>query len=86
MGESIECLRQGVATVGDVSYAWAVFDTKAAEAEVGWVADTGNTEFAERLTGWRYSYRGPGRAFSDEPCVRVYGRKLIVTQRRGVDV
>lgn len=83
---AVEPRKQGIARVDDVSYVWAVFDRAKAEDEVGWVADTGNTEFAERLTGWRASYRGPGRSFADEPGIRVFKHAVLVTQRRGLDI
>ncbi len=66
---------------------WALYDRGAAEEEVGWVADSGNTEFAERLTGMASS--GPadvGCWFTNEPDIIVVGDRVLIKQFRGQNV
>lgn len=60
---------------------WNVFSTHEAELQVGWVADTGNTEFAERLLG-RKAFDN-GRTWANDPEIKVFGKKLIVSQVTG---
>ena len=87
MHTNTQALRTGVIGLSDSSsVVYAVFDRGVAEAEVGWKADTGNTEFAERLTGWRQRWVGAGHPFADDPQLKVYGRKVLVFQRRGIDI
>jgi hypothetical protein len=87
INEELEPLKAGICRDSEeTSRVWAVYDKAAAEAVVGWVADSGNTEFAERLTGWVPAWRGAGRTFSDEADMRVYGKKILVVQRRGLDI
>ncbi len=83
--DGVPCLKQGYFGLDDgtVGYAWAVFDLSVAEAEAG---DPADRDFAQRLTGWSYSYSGAGRFFADEPTARVYGKKVLVKQRRGLDI
>lgn len=81
---------------GTACYRWAVFALTDLEKEAGPIPDLTEDdgrsafEYAEfacmALTGWRAEYRGPGRAFSDEPLMKRYGKKVIVTQRCGHDV
>jgi hypothetical protein len=66
--------------------AWAVFDRKEAETEVGWKVESGDMEFAENLTGLHASNNGPGRSFSCAPTVKVYGKKILILQRTGLDI
>ena len=85
--EEVKPLKAGICRDSEeTSRVWAVYDKAAAEAVVGWAADSGNTEFAIRLTGWGPTWRGAGRVFTDEPDLRVYGKKILVVQRRGLDI
>lgn len=66
---------------------WALYDRGAAEEEVGWVADSGNTEFAERLTGLhRVSASHAGSHFSVEPEIQVSRNYVLIKQFSGLDV
>jgi len=65
-----------------VSYLFAVFTQDDALHAV----EQGCDDVATALTGWHPSYRGPGRSFSEEPMARVFGKKVLVTQRCGVDI
>lgn len=49
-------------------------------------SQTSGIQMAEELTGWRGFDGGPGRAFAADPVYRVYGRKVLVTQYRGLDI
>lgn len=65
---------------------WALYDREKAEEEVGWVADTGNTEFAERLTD-RFAFDGGhGWAYAYEPEILVDARRVLVKQVVGINV
>lgn len=74
----------------DVWYRWAVFSRKAVEAERGYpipVFDASEIlDWVWWLTGWHYSYYGPGRYFSDVPSVRVVRDHILIVQRCGYDV
>jgi hypothetical protein len=61
-----------------------VFDRAAAEAALSVPID--NPLFAELLTGWHYEYRGLGRSFAGDPVLKVFGKKILVYQMRGLDV
>lgn len=45
-----------------------------------------NDEFASNLTGWYRSESGPGRAFHNDPICFVYGKKLLLIWRGGLDI
>lgn len=47
----------------------------------GWQDDV-----AAELTGWTSFWKGPGRAFGNGPFYCLYGKKLLVLQRCGLDV
>jgi hypothetical protein len=74
----IKPIKSGHQKYGIGTLVWQVFSTAQAEAEVGWVADDGNTEFAERLTGKRY-FAGDV-VIALDPEIKVFGKKLIVSQ------
>lgn len=70
-----------------VSYAWALYDRKTAEASLakqGLSLD--DRDAAESLSGFRYYYRGPGQACWDEPYLLVSPFKVLVKQRRALDI
>jgi hypothetical protein len=71
---------------GETSYQYAVYDKRDAETEFGRIEDGGHSEFAEKLTGWYEFYRGAGRAFGQDPVLKVYGKKILVYQLRGLDI
>ena len=66
------------------SVVWAVYDRAAVEAYLGTACDS--REAVEELTGWHSFYSGAGRGFGHDPYVKVYGRKIIVKQFRGLDI
>ena len=68
---------------GETSVKYAVFRRDLLEATVGALSDDGA---AEEATGWSSFYRGPGRAFGDPPCIRVFGKNVLITQRVGLDI
>lgn len=84
--ETLECLKQGTQRHedGDSYTVWAVFDTREAENWVG--IPMTHPDFAENLTGWARFSSGPGRMFGSSPSLRVYRRKLIVSQFRALDI
>lgn len=45
-----------------------------------------DSELAEWLTGWRYSYGGPGRWFWHDPVAVVYRHAVLVYRRGGLDI
>lgn len=65
-----------------VSYLFAVFPADAALK----AAEDGCEDIAEALTGWYRAYRGPGRTFAGDPVAKVFGKKVLVTQRVGRDI
>lgn len=81
---------QGVKTFSDddsCSYVFQVFNREAAEKFLGYTIDSENAEdAASSLTGWYRFERGPGRAFGDTPCLRLYKKNVLITQRRGLDI
>lgn len=64
---------------------WAVFDRADLDVERT-LQEAAPGELAQDLTGWRYEYRGPGRAFHETPCVRVGRTMILVKQSGGYDV
>lgn len=42
-------------------------------------------KLASHLSGLYRDYNGPGRMYANAPSGKLYGRKLLVTQFRGVD-
>ena len=65
---------------------WALYGRAKAEEEVGWVAETGNTEFAEHLTGRVRFDGGPGWAYAHDPEIIVDARRVLVKQVVGINV
>lgn len=43
-------------------------------------------ELGRALTGWMYSYRGPGQRFSGDATARVGKHYTLVTQHVGLDI
>jgi len=50
------------------------------------MVDECEDEVARDLTGWSHFYRGAGRAFGNEPVVRVYKHAVLVYQLTGLDI
>jgi len=69
---------------------YVVLDKAECEAEllrtIGPRAQDDDYDLAHVLTGWDRHYGGPGRSFSEEPKVQVFGTKVLVTQYCGLDV
>lgn len=81
------CLRSGVRHADSVSYAWVLYDRRTAEAYLASQGANLDSEFAaECLSGFRYYYRGPGRVCWDEPYMLVSPFKVLVKQRRCLNV
>ena len=85
---NVKVLRSGIChnEGGEVSYQYVIVDTAEAEEHIGWVADDGNVEFAERLTGWYGSNQGFGNRYFSDPYTLVYGKKLLIVQRSALDI
>jgi hypothetical protein len=83
---TVRPLKSGLVSTDDEgsTVIFAVYDREAAEAEVGFPAT--DPDFATNLTGLYYSYSGPGRSFCNDPIAKVYGKKVLITQRRGLDI
>lgn len=71
-------------------YKYVVLDRAEVEARIGCTIDPAatkdNQELAQDLTGWSRSHSGPGRSFQDDPSLKVFGRRVLITQRCGLDV
>jgi hypothetical protein len=83
------CIRAGrtVSEEGDSSTHWAVFTRESAEEAFGAPIDAENAhEAAVELTGWTRFYGGPGRAFGESACVRLYNHAILVYQHTGLDI
>jgi hypothetical protein len=65
---------------------YAVFDRAKVEQRHGPITPKNKVGIATALTGWRFAYRGAGRAFCDEPKLKVVGAKVMVTADCGVDI
>lgn len=68
---------------------WAIYDRETAEQWVGRpisLFEPNDSDFASDLTGWTSFERGVGRSFGTDPYMKVYGKKLLITQRTGLDV
>lgn len=100
MGNEIECRKSGSWTSddGESGGQYAIFTTEQAykilgigdladkSAVLSAMVDECHDEIARDLTGWARFYSGPGRAFGQDPCVRVYKHAVLVYQRRGLDI
>lgn len=73
---------------GTVCYLWAVFSTADLIEVCGGRPDDARARewCARELTGWERFYHGPGQSFADDPWLKIYGGKVLVTQRCGRDV
>jgi len=77
-----------------VCYVWAVYNksdcpvlVREHEQAMACNEDTQSPfDLAYALTGWRTEYNGPGRSFANEPTARVSRNRILVTQRRGIDI
>lgn len=70
---------------GEAMYAWVLFDKKDILDIVEEYGEDMN-DLAFALTGWScYSY-GPGRAFGNEPYAKIGRNRVLVKQRRGLDI
>lgn len=68
-------------------YVWVLYDRKTAEAYLAAQGMTLDDEFAAGdLSGLYPYYRGVGRGFGDEPYMKISPYKVLVLQRRGLDV
>jgi hypothetical protein len=81
--------RCGAKSDEDWTRKWAVFSRKDVEEAYdlpekddhkGWTA------LAESLTGWYRFYKGPGRAFGDDPSIRVSRTRVLVTHTTALDI
>lgn len=86
--DTCEPIRCGVKHLDfSVSYGWALYDRKTAES---FLATQGMTlddrDAAESLSGFHYCYRGAGRVCWDEPYMLFSPFKVLVKQRRCLDV
>ncbi len=79
--------KQGWVRRGEArSTRYAVFDRAKVEQRHGSITSQNKIRIATALTGWRFAYRGAGRAFCDEPKLKVAGQKVMVTVDCGVDI
>lgn len=87
----VQPTRVGIVHTSDTGcVVFAVYDLKdRPELVEEWAMDVPrDTQFdrlATHLSGLYRDYNGPGRGFAGAPSGKLYGRKLLVTQFRGVD-
>lgn len=82
------CLSSGVSHVDPFElYAWALYDRRIAESFLAKRGMTlGDDGAAEELSGFYPYHRGVGRGFGDSPYIKASPFKVLVLQRRGLDV
>jgi len=79
-------VKTGYMRTSDTSgIAFAVYDLRGRPDLLAELGEVGCRAFTRYISGLTAEDDGVGRAFANSPAGRLYGRKLLVTQFRGID-